>query len=78
MAELTEMIYIGFLIHRGIVDRRVLIRNKSKSLSEMELGNKMSVLSGDYLFATACVALSELKSSEVCVHSCYNYNGKIQ
>ena len=65
LAELTEMIYIGFLIHRGIVDRRILLRNKSNSLIEMELGNKMSVLSGDYLFANACVALSELNNSKV-------------
>ena len=75
LAELTEMIYIGFLIHRGIVDRRILLKNESSSLVQMELGNKMSVLSGDYLFANACVALSELNNSKVCLelatqHSC--------
>ena len=70
LAELTELIHTAFLIHRGLVDIETLLRNENKnSRSELELGNKMAVLSGDYLLANACVALSDLKNS--CVSSMF-------
>ena len=64
LAELTELIYVGILIHRGIIDRRYMSQ-LSESLSKIEVGNKMSVLSGDFLFSNACIALSELENSKV-------------
>nr|CAB3264764.1 decaprenyl-diphosphate synthase subunit 2 [Phallusia mammillata] len=66
LAELTELIHTAFLIHRGLVDVETLLKVDSKnSRGELELGNKMAVLSGDFLLANACVALSELKNSKV-------------
>ena len=32
---------------------------------DMELGNKMSVLSGDFLLATACKGLADLRNTYV-------------
>uniref|UniRef100_H2YX86 Decaprenyl-diphosphate synthase subunit 2 n=1 Tax=Ciona savignyi TaxID=51511 RepID=H2YX86_CIOSA len=66
LAELTELIHTAFLVHRGLIDVDILVKIDEKNLrSEMELGNKMAVLSGDFLLANACVALSELKHSKV-------------
>ena len=67
LAELTEKLHIGFLIHRGIIDQRYLSKAEGKPMADIEVGNKLSVLSGDYLFATACIALSALKNSKVCI-----------
>nr|XP_026695230.1 decaprenyl-diphosphate synthase subunit 2-like [Ciona intestinalis] len=66
LAELTELIHTAFLVHRGLTGVDTLMKQDSNnSRSEMELGNKMAVLSGDFLLANACVALSELRNSKV-------------
>ena len=66
MAEVTELIHTGFLIHRGLVD---LENSTNDPLSSaMKLGNKMAVLCGDFLHANASVALSDLKNSSVSIY----------
>lgn len=64
LAELTELIYVGMLIHRGIIDHRHM-SDFNESKTKLEVGNKMSVLCGDFLFANSCLALSDLKNSKV-------------
>ncbi|CAK8686031.1 unnamed protein product [Clavelina lepadiformis] len=70
LAELTELIHIAFLVHRGIVNKNTIDESSNgsssdKYWSEMELGNKMAVLSGDFLLANACAALADLKNLQV-------------
>lgn len=61
LAEITEMIYMGSTIHKGILD---LTKNQS-DFNEMEQGNKLAVLCGDYLLANACTNLAKLRNTHV-------------
>lgn len=62
LAEIAEMIYMGSMIHKGVLDLKAI---KSSEIKEMDQGNKLAVLCGDYLLASACVNLSKLKNTEV-------------
>lgn len=62
LAEITEMIYMGTFIHRGILDLNMLDLSEVK---EMDQGNKLAVLCGDYLLANACNNLAKLRDTEV-------------
>jgi hypothetical protein len=62
LAEIAEMIYMGSLIHKGVLNiKEVSIAEKK----EMDQGNKIAVLCGDYLLASACTNLSKLNNTEV-------------
>lgn len=61
LAEITEMIYMGSLIHKGILD----LNKNQGDFKDMEQGNKLAVLCGDYLLANACTNLSKLKNTQV-------------
>lgn len=61
LAEITEMIYMGSIIHKGILD---LTKNQN-DFNEMEQGNKLAVLCGDFLLANACTNLAKLKNTHV-------------
>ena len=64
LAEITEMIHMGTVIHRGIVD----LKNVDTSeIKEIDQGNKLAVLCGDYLLANACNNLAKLHNTEVFV-----------
>ena len=39
--------------------------------ADMEFGNKMAVLSGDFLLASACTGLAELGNTKVGLVECY-------
>ena len=58
------MIYTANLVHKGVVDLSML-SNGDGSAQEMEFGNKMAVLSGDFLLASASTGLAELKNTYV-------------
>jgi len=64
LAELTELIYIAFLIQRGLVDFH-LTNIPQNLIKEFEIGNKIAVLGGDFLLAKATVMLSQLENSKV-------------
>ncbi|KAJ8027484.1 Decaprenyl-diphosphate synthase subunit 2 [Holothuria leucospilota] len=64
LAEITEMIYTAFLVHRGVVDLNKTVPEDGP-LKDMEFGNKMAVLSGDFLLASASAALASLKNTLV-------------
>lgn len=59
LAELTEFLHIAFLLQRGLVD---VIQHQPDII---ELGNKMSVLGGDFLLAQATLMLAQLENSAV-------------
>lgn len=63
LAELTEMIRTGHLIHRGIVN--VPFSKRSKDSESAIFGNKIALLLGDYLLVTANSMLAELRNSDV-------------
>ncbi|XP_078133803.1 all trans-polyprenyl-diphosphate synthase PDSS2 [Sander vitreus] len=64
LAEITELIHTAFLVHRGIVDLKGWT-DSDGPLKDMEFGNKMAVLSGDFLLANACTGLAELNNTKV-------------
>ncbi|XP_045782793.1 all trans-polyprenyl-diphosphate synthase PDSS2-like [Maniola jurtina] len=63
LAELTEMMRTGHLIHRGIVN--VPFAKRSKSTESDIFGNKIAILLGDYLLVTANSMLAGLKNADV-------------
>ncbi|XP_047541626.1 all trans-polyprenyl-diphosphate synthase PDSS2-like [Vanessa atalanta] len=63
LAELTEMMRTGHLIHRGIVN--VPFAKRSKSTESAIFGNKIAILLGDYLLVTANAMLAGLRNADV-------------
>uniref|UniRef100_A0A4W3HQ88 Prenyl (decaprenyl) diphosphate synthase, subunit 2 n=1 Tax=Callorhinchus milii TaxID=7868 RepID=A0A4W3HQ88_CALMI len=63
LAEITELIHTAFLVHRGIVNIMELTSSHG-SLKDMQFGNKMAVLSGDFLLANACTSLAQLQNTK--------------
>nr|XP_054753307.1 all trans-polyprenyl-diphosphate synthase PDSS2-like [Lytechinus pictus] len=64
LAEISEMIHTAFLVHRGVVNLFNLDPSAGP-INVMEMGNKMAVLSGDFLLASACKALAGLRNTTV-------------
>ena len=76
LAEMTEMIYSAFMIHRGIMDLKLTSlegslepsdKNSSdiKSSKAIHYGNKISVLCGDFLLTYVMRGLSDLHNGIV-------------
>ncbi|XP_049597167.1 all trans-polyprenyl-diphosphate synthase PDSS2 isoform X2 [Syngnathus scovelli] len=63
LAEITELIHTAFLVHRGVVNLKELTASDGL-LKDMEFGNKMAVLSGDFLLANACTGLAQLNNTK--------------
>lgn len=64
LAEITELIHTAFLVHRQIVNLKEWTVSDG-SLKDMQFGNKMAVLSGDFLLANACTGLAQLNNTKV-------------
>lgn len=64
LAEIVELIHTAFLVHRGVVNLKEWSASDGL-LKDMEFGNKMAVLSGDFLLANACTGLAQLNNTEV-------------
>ncbi|XP_040206125.1 all trans-polyprenyl-diphosphate synthase PDSS2 [Rana temporaria] len=64
LAEITELINTAFLVHRGIVNIEEL-KSCDGPLKDMQFGNKMAILSGDFLLANACTGLAQLQNTKV-------------
>ncbi|XP_068195085.1 all trans-polyprenyl-diphosphate synthase PDSS2 [Antennarius striatus] len=64
LAEITELIHTAFLVHRGIVNLKEWTVSDGP-LKDMQFGNKMAVLSGDFLLASACTGLAQLDNTKV-------------
>ena len=67
LAELTEMINTAFILHKGIMDIDLTDKKKpfDSNTEDLLYGNKMALLSGDYLLAKASVGLSNLGNTYV-------------
>ncbi|WRT69782.1 uncharacterized protein IL334_006773 [Kwoniella shivajii] len=63
LASITEMIHVASLLHDDVIDASPLRRGEPSAPSTF--GNKLSILSGDFLLGRASVALARLGSREV-------------
>ncbi|KAG8179103.1 hypothetical protein JTE90_005459 [Oedothorax gibbosus] len=65
LAELTEMIHTAHLIHKGILNLSPTVVPDENTRQDLQFGNKISILSGDYLLANACKGLANLRNCKV-------------
>lgn len=63
LAEITELIHTASLLHDDVIDHSVSRRGHPSA--NLEFGNKMAVLAGDFLLGRASVALARLRDAEV-------------
>ncbi|RZC66250.1 hypothetical protein C5167_009943 [Papaver somniferum] len=63
VAEITEMIHVASLLHDDVLDDA----NTRRGVPSLNycMGNKLSVLAGDFLLSRACVSLASLENTEV-------------
>ncbi|KAI3831609.1 hypothetical protein MKX03_017457 [Papaver bracteatum] len=63
VAEITEMIHVASLLHDDVLDDA----NTRRGVPSLNycMGNKLSVLAGDFLLSRACVALASLENTEI-------------
>lgn len=63
LASITEMIHVASLLHDDVIDASGMRRGEPSAPAAF--GNKLSILSGDFLLGRASVALARLGSREV-------------
>lgn len=63
LAEITELIHTASLLHDDVIDGAVTRR--SSNSANIQFGNKMAVLAGDFLLGRASIALARLRDPEV-------------
>lgn len=63
LAEITELIHTASLLHDDVIDHSEARRGNTSA--NIEFGNKMAVLAGDFLLGRASVALARLRDPEV-------------
>ncbi|VVC88540.1 all trans-polyprenyl-diphosphate synthase PDSS2 [Leptidea sinapis] len=64
LAEVTEMIRTSHLVHKGLVNMNAR-RTVEGDSDDMMFGNKIALLSGDYLLANSCIELANLRNQEL-------------
>jgi len=70
LAEIVEMIHTAQAIHQAVVNIPVNTGavedpEARADLAQLEYGNKISILSGDYLLANACTGLAHLRITKI-------------
>ncbi|KAI0128022.1 hexaprenyl pyrophosphate synthase [Xylariales sp. AK1849] len=63
LAEITELIHTASLLHDDVIDHSVSRRGSPSA--NLEFGNKMAVLAGDFMLGRASLALARLRNAEV-------------
>ncbi|KEQ71939.1 decaprenyl-diphosphate synthase subunit 1 [Aureobasidium namibiae CBS 147.97] len=63
LAEITELIHTASLLHDDVIDNS--ISRRSAPSANIQFGNKMAVLAGDFMLGRASVALARLRDPEV-------------
>lgn len=63
LAEVTEMIRTSHLVHKGMVNLQPSV--EVSNVGDMMFGNKIALLSGDYLLSNSCMELAGLKNQEL-------------
>ncbi|XP_017766217.1 PREDICTED: decaprenyl-diphosphate synthase subunit 2 [Eufriesea mexicana] len=65
LAEVTEMIRTSHLVHKGLVNIEPDVYLETSELNDMNFGNKIALLSGDYLLANSCAELANLRNQDI-------------
>ncbi|XP_017875747.1 decaprenyl-diphosphate synthase subunit 2 [Ceratina calcarata] len=65
LAEVTEMIRTSHLVHKGLVNIESGDYLETSELNDMNFGNKIALLSGDYLLANSCAELANLRNQDI-------------
>jgi len=69
LAEIIEMISAAYSIHKSVLNLPYDLPNENEDakedLQQLEYGNKIAILGGDYLLANACVALADLRNTYI-------------
>ncbi|ERL84043.1 all trans-polyprenyl-diphosphate synthase PDSS2-like [Dendroctonus ponderosae] len=63
LAEVTEMIRTSHLVHKGLVNLQP--PNNVDASGDMMFGNKIALLSGDYLLSNSSIELANLRNQEL-------------
>lgn len=61
LAEVTEMIRTSHLVHKGLVN----LPPQADASGDMMFGNKIALLSGDYLLSNSCAELAGLRNQDL-------------
>ena len=67
LAEVTEMIRTSHLVHKGLVNIYSGHYPEPTELNDVTFGNKIALLSGDYLLGNSCAELANLRNQDVCI-----------
>ncbi|CAI6343358.1 unnamed protein product [Macrosiphum euphorbiae] len=65
LAEVTEMIRTSHLVHNGLVNIYPGLYPEPVILNDMAFGNKIALLSGDYLLSNSCAELASLRNQDL-------------
>ncbi|XP_059475902.1 all trans-polyprenyl-diphosphate synthase PDSS2 [Neocloeon triangulifer] len=65
LAEVTEMIRTSNLVHKGLVNIYPGMYPDDRTMQDMTFGNKIALLSGDYLLGNSCAELATLRNCEL-------------
>ncbi|XP_055627897.1 all trans-polyprenyl-diphosphate synthase PDSS2-like [Toxorhynchites rutilus septentrionalis] len=67
LAEVTEMMRTSHLIHQGMINLQTMDNagNNLSGESDMIFGNKIALLGGDYLLASACQQIANLRNQDL-------------
>lgn len=61
------MIRTSHLVHKGLVNIRPGNYPDQSELDDMTFGNKIALLSGDYLLGNSSAELAALRNQDVCI-----------
>lgn len=65
LAEVTEMIRTSHLVHKGLVNIQPGVYPEAAEMNDMTFGNKIALLSGDYLLGNSCAELAALRNQDL-------------
>lgn len=71
------MIRTGHIVHKGLVNMQPGVYPEPAEMNDMTFGNKIALLSGDYLLGNSSAELAALRNQEVCISNlfvCYFSN----
>ncbi|XP_015606146.1 decaprenyl-diphosphate synthase subunit 2 [Cephus cinctus] len=65
LAEVTEMIRTSHVVHKGLVNIHPGVYPEASEMNDMTFGNKIALLSGDYLLGNSCAELAALRNQDL-------------
>ena len=72
LAEILEMVVAAQAIHKSVLNLPLSLSEEDEQkedlkddLAQLEYGNKLAILGGDYLLASACTGIAELRNTHI-------------